>query len=99
MISSYEWRALFGLFILLFIYCLYSSIFCDVLILGGSKSSGTHISERHLGTSFELFLWSGMASNESEKLIFPGFAFTFCRKGDLGPKIRFFFFQKTPEIG
>ena len=36
-------------------------------ILGGSKSSGTHISKKHLGASFALFYWSGMAPNGSER--------------------------------
>ena len=36
-----------------------------LIILRGSKSSGTHLSENHLGTSFALFYWSGMASNGS----------------------------------
>ena len=34
--------------------------------LWGSKSSCTHISENHLGTSFALFYWSDMATNGSE---------------------------------
>ena len=41
-----------------------------LIILEGSKSSGTHISENHLGTSFTLFLWSGMAPHETERPIF-----------------------------
>ena len=38
-----------------------------LIILGGSKSSGTNISKKnHLGTSFALFFWSGIAPNGSE---------------------------------
>ena len=43
----------------------------NILInFGGSKSSGTHISENHLDTLFALFYWSGMAPNGSEGPIF-----------------------------
>ena len=41
-----------------------------LIILGGDKSCGTHLSENHLGTSFALFLRSGMALHESERPIF-----------------------------
>ena len=41
-----------------------------LIILGGSKSSGTHISENHLGTMFALFFWSRMVPNGSERPIF-----------------------------
>ena len=59
---------------------LYGSIFCGkngrfwtniLIILGGSKSSGTH----HLGTSFALFFWSGIAPSGAERPIFcPNFS-------------------------
>ena len=41
-----------------------------LIILGRSKSSGTHISKNHWGTSFALFYWSGMAPNGSYRPIF-----------------------------
>ena len=37
-----------------------------LILFRGSKSSDTHISEKHLGTSFALFFWSGKAPNGSE---------------------------------
>ena len=41
-----------------------------LIILGGSKRSGTHISENHLGISFALFYWTGMGPNGSNRPIF-----------------------------
>ena len=41
-----------------------------LIILGGSKGSGTYISENHLGTLFELSFWSDMAPKESERPVF-----------------------------
>ena len=41
-----------------------------LIILRGSKSFGAYTSENHLGTSFALFFWSGMAPNVPERPIF-----------------------------
>ena len=41
-----------------------------LIFMGVSKSFGTNITENHLGTSFALLFWSGMALNGSEAPIF-----------------------------
>ena len=42
----------------------------SLIMLGGSKSSGTHTSENHWGTLFTLFYWLGMAPKGSYRPIF-----------------------------
>ena len=63
-----------------------------LIILGGSKSSGTYISENHLGTSFALFFLVGHSIEWIRKAnIWPKMTKNACfGNADFGPKIHFF---------